>query len=310
MRGLILVTGSEGLIGSRFVELYPQKKFLHYPKQVELDITNKNQVKKILKKGNFTTIVNFAAYTDVGASDNERGDKQANCWRVNVEGTKNLVNLVDPKKTHFIQISTDMVFSGDEDNPGPYSEDFQPEEKSEKLTWYGFTKAEAERLVLAKLGKNATVLRFNYPVRSDFELKLDFLRKPLSLYDQGELYPLFDDQQISITFIDDACRVLEKIISEEKKGIFHASSRDTTTPFEVVSYLLRKVRGEMNTRSLSLDDFIKRGNDSRRYPKYGGLKVEETEKVLEMKFSTWREIVDKLIEQGLGHKRSRKVRLF
>ena len=69
-------------------------------------------VKNYLERHNLDVIVNCAAYTDVGKAENDRGDKKGLCWQINVEGVLNLLNNIDPIKTHFIQVSTDMVFLG------------------------------------------------------------------------------------------------------------------------------------------------------------------------------------------------------
>jgi dTDP-4-dehydrorhamnose reductase len=303
MKGLILVTGSEGLVGSRFVEISERKNFLHLPKEVELDITDKSEVKAIIDSYNFTSVVHFAAFTDVAKAEEENGDKNGACWQVNVDGTRNLVDAVKPHKAriHYIHISTDMVFLGRSEDPGPYKEDHVPEKDPTKLTWYGFTKAEAERVISDTLDESATILRINYPVRVHFEGKLDYIRKHLKLFDEGGLYPLFTDQQMSISFIDEVCRAIDKIIIEGKKGIYHAASSDTTTPYKLISYVLEKARGVSNvTKPITLREFLEKSNMlPQRYPKYGGLKVAATEQRLGLKFSSWKQIVDKLVEQGL-----------
>lgn len=302
MKGLILVTGSTGLVGSRFVELYRRKSYLHLPTQVEFDIINRDQMKDVFAKYNFGVVINFAAFTDVAAAEAQRGDKNGNCWKINVEGVNNLLSIINPNKTHFIHISTDYVFSGSKDDPGPYAEDQVAEEDSDKVTWYGFTKGDAERLVISKFAQKTTILRLIYPVRAKFEEKLDYLRKPLKLFDEGKLYPMFSDQRVSVSFIDEVCEVIAKIIAGNHYGVFHASSRDTTTPFEIVSYLIEKARGKKNAvKPIALDEFIKStGSPPVRYPKYGGLRVKESEQKLGINFSTTRQIVDKLISQGLG----------
>ena len=151
MKGLILATGTDGMVGSRFVELSPRKNFLHLPSEIQMDLTDRDTLKEVFGNYNFSVVINFAAYTNVNEAEKQRGDKEANCWQVNVEGVKNLVDQINPIVTHFIQISTDMVFSGRDDNQGPYSENELPEEDAEKLTWYGYSKAEADRYVREKL---------------------------------------------------------------------------------------------------------------------------------------------------------------
>jgi len=304
MSDFTLVTGSEGLAGSRFIEISEVKNKLHFPRQIEMDILNPAQVKAIIRSYDFGTIVNFAAYTDVGGAEKQKGKKDSECWQVNVEGTTNLVNALKSKggKCHFIQISTDMVFPGSTDNPGPYSEDQSVESDESKLTWYGHTKARAEKVVLDTLGESSAVLRMTYPVRSKFDGKLDYLRKALKLSSEGKPFPLFTDQQISITFIDEACKAIDKIITGNHHGIFHASSADTTTPYELISYSLEKMgKNTGSIKKTTISEFLKKtGGTSARYSKLGGLKVENTQKILDLKFSSWKEAVDILINQGLA----------
>lgn len=302
MDNLILVTGSEGLVGSRYLEISQFKKNLHPPKQVELDITKPAELKAVVSSYDFDAVINFAAYTDVSEAEKQRGNKNGDCWQVNVEGVRNLVSAIKPRreKVHFIQISTDMVFPGSKEKPGPYFEDYKPETDENKLTWYGFTKAESERIVMNELGDNGTILRINYPVRAKFDQKLDFLRNLLKKYDDGNLPPLFTDQQISITFIDEACKTLDKIISGNLAGVFHASSKDTTTPYKIASYLLKKVRNAENVvEATTLTEYLEmKGENAYRYPKFGGLKVEKTQELLNISFSSCFEIVDILAQQG------------
>ncbi len=297
----VFVTGSNGLVGSRFVELSSNNFKLLTPEIDQLNLLDKKSVSYFIKKEKPDVIVHFAAFTDVTAAESQRGDKKGLCWMVNVEGTRNLINSIDHSRTHFIHISTDMVFPGSKDDPGPYEIDHKPESDPEKLTWYGFTKAEAERLVLNKFKDKATIVRIIYPVRAKYEAKLDYLRKPLRLFDEGKLYPLFSDQQISVTFIDELCKTLNKIIDKNIDGVLHISSQDTTTPFEIFSYLLKLNRAVKNdVKSIKLNEFLKNTKQSQiRYPKYGGLKTIETSKKLNHDFLTWKQIVDKISSQDI-----------
>jgi len=304
MKDLVLVTGSEGLVGSRFVELSSLRNSLHTPKEIELNILKREELKAIFSSYSFEAVVHFAAFTDVTKAESERGNKDGVCWQVNVEGTRNLVEAVKNQKgkIHFIHISTDMVFSGGSWDPGPYKEDHPIEKDYRKLTWYGASKAEAEHLVQELLGEAATILRINYPVRAHFDGKLDYIRKHIKLFDEGNLYPLFTDQHLSISFIDEVVKVIDIILMKGKRGIFHASSKDTTTPYELINYVLEKVRGFKNAvEKTTLREFLKKTNTpSYRYPKFGGLDVRKTQDVLDFEFSSVFQIVDCLVKQGLG----------
>jgi dTDP-4-dehydrorhamnose reductase len=296
----ILITGASGLVGSRFVELFGKKYQLITPEYPDFDLTNIESIKKILTDYNPEVVINLAAFTDVGKAEEQRDDKNGNCYQINVEGTKNLISLIDSKTIHLIHISTDYVFSGAIEDPGPYAEEKTPETDSAKLSWYGFTKAEGERIIKNTLGNDMTILRINFPVRAKYDLKLDYLRKPLSLFDQGKLYPLFYDQQVSITYIDEMCQVLDKIIEGKIYGILHATTPNTASPYDLIAYLLNKTgRDSSKLQKASIIEFAK-NNPSIRYPIKGGLDPIKTQGLLGMKFLPWEKVVDELILQGLG----------
>jgi dTDP-4-dehydrorhamnose reductase len=305
----VYVTGSAGLVGSRFVELFSSDYDFLTPEIGELSILDYKSLDDFFKRSKFSAVVNFAAFTDVSAAENERDNKEGNCFKVNVLGVENLAKLCKKHRRFLIHISTDMVFPGSKDYPGPYSEDSVPESYSKRLTWYGFTKAEAERVIESILGKDAAILRIIYLVRAKFEGKLDYLRKPLKLFDEGKLYPMFNDQQVSIAFIEEVSEAINIILKKGARGVFHTSSCDTSTPYELVSYLLEKARGVKGAViPSSIHEFIKKQKEANldnpfievRYPIYGGLKVEKTESKLGIKFSSWREIIDKLVSSGIG----------
>jgi len=274
----ILVTGADGLVGSRFIELFPNSIELFTPSFREFDITSPNTT---LDFGNVSTVLHIAAHTDVSQAEIDGTD----CWRVNYLGTQNLVNLFP--KAHFIYISTNLVFSGLSSDPGPYTEKHPPEVDKSKVSFHGWSKSQAEKI----LPKSAAIVRICNPVRAAFPRKLDYLRKPLNLFIHGQLYPLFNDQQISITFIDTLCIALQKIIHERLTGTFHVSSLDTTTPHEIVEYLLKVHVPHTSINSVE---------NKVRYPKYSALDSKWTTEQLKLPPQTSKQIVDELIKQGIS----------
>src|SRR3989344_4929151 len=130
----ILVTGASGLVGSRFIELFKGRYDFVTPEYHQFDLTNKEGVLKIVRSVNPDVVVNFAAYTNVSEAENQKGDESSPCWKINVEGVKNILDAL-PQKTHFIQISTDNVFPGSEKDPGPYGENHPIEYGAEELCW-------------------------------------------------------------------------------------------------------------------------------------------------------------------------------
>ena len=200
------------------------------------------------------------------------------------------------KSTNIIQISTDKVFPGNLEYPGPYAETKVPPETNENLTWYGWTKNRAEKLIVER---DATILRLSTPVRSNYQPESDFLRDSLEQFVSDRNTAFFHDQQIAISFVDEAVTVLQNIIETDSHAIFHASS-DTTTPHELISFVLGQLGEDASlVRSFSIYDFPPAQKNPNIYPIWGGLKVKMTEEVLGLHFSTWQTVVEYLIGQGL-----------
>jgi dTDP-4-dehydrorhamnose reductase len=292
----LLVVGHTGLVGSRFCDLAKSRLEITGIDEKTLDITDNASVEEYFGQNKFDAVLNFAAFTNVDGAESQKGDETGLAYRLNVIGPKNLAEYCNENDTFLVHISTDFVFPGTEELPGPYSEDSILQETPNGLGWYGWTKNRAEYMVATTSNKYA-IVRYGYPFRaSRYELKNDWARNLIKLYNEQKLYPLFTDQVQSVIFIDDLIEPLTKIIEGELTGVFHIAS-DTTTPYEIGSYLLSKYAGKpVELQKGLMVEFLKAPGRTPRSI-LGGLKTEITEKKLEMKFNTWREMVDEFVEQ-------------
>lgn len=132
----LLLTGGSGRLGTALRGLMPD---LIAPSLHELDITDPSSVRTTLERHQPQAIVHAAAYTDVAGAEREREA----CWRVNVEGTRNLARAALEGGLFFVHISTDYVFWGD---VGAYQEDDPP---GPVRNYYALTKLVAEEAVRA-----------------------------------------------------------------------------------------------------------------------------------------------------------------
>ncbi|KKR52973.1 MAG: dTDP-4-dehydrorhamnose reductase [Candidatus Woesebacteria bacterium GW2011_GWD2_40_19] len=285
------------MVASRFIVLAKDRFDITSADEKTLDITKSGDIEAYFEKNTFDTVINFAAFTNVDAAEVQKGDEGGLVWKLNVEGPRSLAKVCFDKNIFLIHISTDFVFPGNEKNPGPYSEDTALPANSEGIGWYGWTKNKAERVIVDS-GCKYAIIRYGYPFRADkYDLKLDWARNLLNLYDEHKMYSLFTDQAQSIVFIDDLVNPLEKIIDEKIEGVLHIASENTTTPHESGSYLLERYAGKpVEIQEGSMVEFLKSPGRTPR-PRLGGLKVEKTEKLLGMKFKTWQEMIDEFITQ-------------
>lgn len=295
----IVLTGASGLVGSHALEYFDIKNlgYLYSPTAQELDITHNPAVQEFMAAIKPDIVVNFAAYTNVTEAEKERGNKKGTVWRSNVDAVEYLTAACKKHYTYLIHISTDMVFSGKADNRGPYTEDHLLETTDKNLSWYGFTKLQAERLV--KTHKESAIVRISNPVRAKYAKKLDYLRKIITLYKQGSLKGLFDDQYLTLTYIPHVSAALEALIKKRLPGVFHVSSTNLTTPHELGEYTLARLIGsQVELPRASVAEYLAQPQNKNRYLQYGGLATKDTQETLGITFHTWQEYVQTLIKEG------------
>lgn len=287
----ILVIGGSGFIGSNFLS-YTNSKKLRYkiiaPSHGELDILNENQLNNAFKDISPEIVINFAAHRDANSAELQRGDMLGSAWATNVKGIENLSKICKEHNSFFIHISTDMVFSGLKENPGPYNEQTKPKEEAEKLSWYGWTKAQGEKAL--KNNNKSAIIRVGNVTQTLYDPKLDYVGKILYLFDRNKLYPLFNDQYLSLTYIPSIFEVIEVLIKKKISGVFHVASKNVFTPHELGEYLIKETRGKSGVvKGISIKDYLKAS--PYRYPQYGGLLAKDSARQLGVKLLDWKQIV-------------------
>lgn len=297
MKKKILLTGGSGLIGSYFIKHY-KKKFtddqIFAPSHIEMDIIKVDTIKRYFEKFKPEAVVHFAAFRNATEAEKQRGKRNDSVWRINVEGSKNLAKVCRENDIYLVHISTDYVFSGHKKNPGPYLEKDKPSENERLLSWYGITKREAERKVIENFSR-ASIIRICNITRPQNDSLLDYVGKILWLYDQKKIYPMFEDQYLTLTYIPTLSDLIIKLLKNKLPGIYHASTPDLVTPFKLANYLIERMYGLKNQiKPTSIDPYLRK--NSRRYPKFGGLKIDLTQKKIGLEFIPWQEVVNKYVE--------------
>lgn len=291
------VVGSSSMVGSRFCQLSTSfnliKADLKGP--IQIDITQKASVDNFFKTYDFEWLILFSAFTDVDEAEKQRGDKNGLCYQINVGGTASVVDACKNSNRKLIFISTDFVFDGQN---GPYSEESRPGGDLSKVSWYGLTKIEAEDLIKKELS-DYLILRIAYPYRGRFSAKDDIAKRILRLYRSGQLYPMFTDQIITPTFIDDIAQAVKLLTSSGQEGIFHLASPRPTTQFELAKEVIKIFGGDLSLlKSGSIIEFLKNSVHTPR-PINGGLKVD---KIMALGFEPtgWQAGIKIIYEQSNG----------
>lgn len=228
----VLVFGGNGLVGSRFVELFEDQFQINTPAASSVDILNKDQISGMFKKFDPDSVINFAAYTNVEEAENQKDEKEGTCFRLNVVGAKNVAESCREFNKYLIHISTDYVFDGEKEEP------FKEEDTPHPINWYGMTKYLGEKEVL-KCNIPSAIARISMPYRAKYEAKSDIGRLFLKKLQEGNKITAVNDQIITPTFVDDIAHALSKILQSKIKGIIHVSCKTPTTPFEFARTIAR-----------------------------------------------------------------------
>lgn len=231
----ILVTGSNGLLGQKVVELLSRSSIYNLlltsrqersvfeeetlPYRM-LDTSAKQEVRKVVDEIEPDIIVHTAAMTNVDQCEAERGA----AWRANVASVENLVHAAKLVGAWIIHISTDYVFDG---KNGPYDELARPN----PLSYYGRTKLASEN-VLRTSGVRHTILRTMVLYGAGFSVKLNFALWLLKNLSEEKPVKVIDDQIGNPTLADDVAYAVVKVMELERAGLYHVAGPDLMSRYE------------------------------------------------------------------------------
>lgn len=212
----ILVTGSNGQLGNSLREIagsFPQYHF-HFTDIDELDITDAQAVKKMVKEHDIRCIINAAAYNAVDRAESE--PQVANL--LNAEAVGNLALAAAQADALFIHVSTDYVFDGTSHQP--ISEDQVPK----PISAYARSKYAGEQQALS-LNKKTVVVRTSWLYS---EYGSNFMKSMIRLGKEREALGVVYDQIGTPTYAGDLADALLLLLPEfdklSKPEIFHYSN--------------------------------------------------------------------------------------
>jgi len=225
----ILVTGRNGQLGSELHHLSASSddSFLFVDIE-DGDITNKNQLQKLVTEHQIEAIINCAAYTAVDKSEEE----QELAYAVNAIGVLNLVEICAENNLRLIHISTDYVFNGEGTAP------YKPEDPVSPLGVYGATKRAGEVHLLSGTAE-AIIIRTSW-VFSSFGG--NFVKTMLRLGAERDNLNVVNDQRGCPTYARDLASACLQVIKADWKGkqrIYHFSNSGEITWFDFATEIMR-----------------------------------------------------------------------
>ncbi len=192
-----------------------------------VDITNKSQVEEAILKSDAEIVLHLAAKTDVDGCEKDKVlGVEGDAWKINVEGTRNIVEACQRSNKKIIYVSTDFVFDGKQQNS--YSEEDQPN----PINWYAQTKFEGEKIVTSSKIPYL-VCRIAFPYRAFFAGKKDLITAIREKLQNGEKISVIEDEVVTPTFVDDIAFALDQLIKLKVVGVYHMVGSSFHTPFEI-----------------------------------------------------------------------------
>ncbi|WP_265659054.1 dTDP-4-dehydrorhamnose reductase [Francisella philomiragia] len=224
----ILVTGSNGQLGSELKELVSNSKleiqnytFIFADSKL-LDITDHQAVKKFIVDNDIKVVINCAAYTavDKAETDIEMADK------INHLAVANIAIVAKEHGIKLVHISTDYVFDGH--SYRPYLEDDQTNPQGV----YGSTKLAGEQAILDINPKNSIIIRTSW-VYSYYGN--NFVKTMLRLGRERDSLGVIYDQVGTPTYAKDLAKAILDIIpiiQNSKLEIYNYSNEGVTSWYD------------------------------------------------------------------------------
>jgi dTDP-4-dehydrorhamnose reductase len=226
----LLITGASGLYGSKLASFAVAKNWEVYSSDVQqqpvagtfvkMDISNKDVVDETFRRVKPDVVVHAATLTDV---DKCETNKEL-AWKINVEGTKNIVEAAQRTSSFVVYLSTDYVFSGEK---GDYKETDMPD----PINYYGLTKLKAEEIVKTQgeyfIGR-PSVIYGSTPAAG----KVNFVLWVIETMRKSEHVKIITDQWNTPTLNTNLAEMTLEVAERRLTGTYHTCGATRVSRYE------------------------------------------------------------------------------
>lgn len=219
----ILVTGSNGQLGRELQGQLDSRApgSAVYIDIDTLDLTDRSAVETYMRSGDFSHVINCAAYTAVDKAEEDK----MQCSVANVDAVSNLARLADELGFKIIHISTDYVFDGNSCRP------YREIDKPEPLSVYGVTKRKGETALIG-LAPDSMIIRTGWLYSPHGH---NFVKTMLELGRRNNQLRVVADQIGTPTYAADLAKAITDILlsGHWTPGIFHYSNEGVASWYDV-----------------------------------------------------------------------------
>ena len=211
-----------------------------------LDITDLDAIRKVVKENDVNCIVNCAAWTNVDAAEMAGEIVET----LNATAPENLAKAMKEVNGLLVHVSTDYVFGGD-----PYNTPCKEDQKGTPTGVYGLTKLHGEQKIQAS-GCNYVILRTAW-LYSEFGK--NFVKTMLNLTATKPRLKVVFDQVGTPTYAYDLAQAINVILEDYKKesltmnhepytknGIYHFSNEGVCSWYDFTK-MIQQIAVELET---------------------------------------------------------------
>lgn len=223
----VLVTGVTGQLGYDVAKVL-QRRHIEY-KGVgsrDMDLTNADEVHRVITDYHPDAIIHCAAYTAVDKAE----DEYEKCMSVNSDGTIAVAEAAEEIGAKLVYISTDYVFEGQGNLP------FETTDEKVPLNMYGLSKLFGEQAV-QMISSRYFIVRISWVFGVNGN---NFVKTMLRLGKEKEQLTVVSDQWGSPTYTADLAPLLCDMIETEKYGVYHATNEGITNWAEFAAAIMKE----------------------------------------------------------------------
>ena len=270
----IAVVGANGQLGKSL--LANLNHAIGFSRNV-LDITNEQQIAKILDATDAKIIINCAAYTAVDQAESEPNL----ALQINALGPRLLAQYCEGNKKTLVQISSDYVFGKDRTHRKPYEETDRPA----PTNLYGSSKLLGEMFVQSICEKHFIIRTcglYNHPEEKGTG---NFIETMLRLAQTRDSINIVNDQHCTPTSTDVLANAIEKLLQTTDFGTYHITCAEETTWLNFANAIFKEEAIEIETIPISTEQFAAPAER----PRYSVLNCSKYSKITNDTLPAWKE---------------------
>lgn len=248
----ILVTGANGMLGQDLCPILQDEGYEVIETDINnLDITDFDEVNRVLNAEKPDSVIHCASYTQVDKAEDEAEAARL----INAKGTENVAKVCAEIDAELVYISTDYVFDGcagvNEVRKTPYL----PSDKPNPLNVYGLTKFEGEEAV-KKYCKKYYIVRSSwlYGIHGN-----NFVETMLSLADKPEI-KVVNDQIGCPTWTIDLSDGIIKLLNDAEYGTYHVCGGGQTSWYNFAKEIYKNAGLQVDLKPCTTDEYPRKAH--------------------------------------------------